>query len=222
MDVARVSGSGGPPGGGACCRRSTCPWRRRPGWPGMALRAAMGVDKKAIGGRGALRAVRSAGAIGVAGRGSGSGIAGGLGKVVLTMSSVNEWVVREYLEALGFLVRQPRKYQVVARSKGLHEEVDLLAVNPAVGARPALPEEMLWGAARTGAGGLRGRGRPRLAFREVHGGHAGEFAGGLSLRGTGLHSGRVEPNWGWRIRRRSCAWRICRRIPTRAPRRSIS
>ena len=62
------------------------------------------------------------------------------------MSSVNEWVVREYLEALGFLVRQPRKYQVVARSKGLHEEVDLLVVNPAVQAGSALPEAMLWGA----------------------------------------------------------------------------
>jgi hypothetical protein len=61
------------------------------------------------------------------------------------MSSVNEWIVSEYLEALGFLVRQPRKYQVVARSKGLHEEVDLLAVNPAVPAGTARPEAMLWG-----------------------------------------------------------------------------
>ena len=32
------------------------------------------------------------------------------------MASVNEWIVREYLEALGFLVRQPRKYQVMARA----------------------------------------------------------------------------------------------------------
>ena len=62
------------------------------------------------------------------------------------MSSVNEWVVREYLEALGFLVRQPRKYQVVARSKGLHEEVDLLAVNPAVPPGTPLPKAKLWGA----------------------------------------------------------------------------
>lgn len=62
------------------------------------------------------------------------------------MSSVNEWVVREYLEALGFLVRQPRKYQVVARSKGLHEEVDLLAVNPARKGPAVLPGAMLWGA----------------------------------------------------------------------------
>ena len=63
------------------------------------------------------------------------------------MASVNEWVVREYLEALGFLVRQPRKYQVVARSKGLHEEVDLLAVNPALKAAGPLPKAKLWGAA---------------------------------------------------------------------------
>lgn len=62
------------------------------------------------------------------------------------MSSVNDWVVREYLEALGFLVRQPRKYQVVARSKGLHEEVDLLALNPTVQGESAFPETMLWGA----------------------------------------------------------------------------
>ena len=60
------------------------------------------------------------------------------------MSSVNEWIVGEYLEALGFLVRQPRKYQVVARSKGLHEEVDLLAVNPSAQAGAARPETMLW------------------------------------------------------------------------------
>ncbi|HAL93115.1 MAG TPA: hypothetical protein DCM68_08855, partial [Verrucomicrobia bacterium] len=60
---------------------------------------------------------------------------------------MNEWIVREYLEALGFLVRQPRKYQVVARSKGLHEEVDLLAVNPAVPTRTAFPKAKLWGAA---------------------------------------------------------------------------
>ena len=62
------------------------------------------------------------------------------------MSSVNEWIVREYLEALGFLVRQPRKYQVVARSKGLHEEVDLLAVNPMLPPGHPIPKAKLWGA----------------------------------------------------------------------------
>ena len=62
------------------------------------------------------------------------------------MSSVNEWIVREYLESIGFLVRQPRKYQVVARSKGLHEEVDLIAVNPAVRPGTPVPTAKLWGA----------------------------------------------------------------------------
>ena len=63
------------------------------------------------------------------------------------MSSVNEWMVREYLESLGFLVRQPRKYQVVARSKNIHEEIDLLAVNPAIRAGQPLPKAKIWGAA---------------------------------------------------------------------------
>lgn len=59
------------------------------------------------------------------------------------MSSVNEQIVREYLESAGFLVRQPRKYQVVARSKGLEEEVDFLAVNPS-GDRAFRPAGLLW------------------------------------------------------------------------------
>lgn len=63
------------------------------------------------------------------------------------MSSVNEWLVREYLEALGFLVRQPRKYQVMARTKTLAEEVDLLAYNPAARLGQSLPRAKLWGAA---------------------------------------------------------------------------
>ena len=62
------------------------------------------------------------------------------------MASVNDWIVRDYLEALGFLVRQPRKYQVVARSKGAHEEVDLLALNPLAKPETPFPEKMLWGA----------------------------------------------------------------------------
>lgn len=61
------------------------------------------------------------------------------------MSSVNEWVVREYLEALGFLVRQPRKHQVQVRSKDKSEGVDLLAINPAAAAH-VVAEEMVWSA----------------------------------------------------------------------------
>jgi hypothetical protein len=61
------------------------------------------------------------------------------------MSAVSEWIVREYFESLGFLVRQPRKYQVSARPKQVEEEVDLLVVNPAV-AEQKVPDSNLWGA----------------------------------------------------------------------------
>ncbi len=62
------------------------------------------------------------------------------------MASVNEQIVRDYLEMQGFLVRQPRKYQIVARAKGANEEVDFLAVNPSAGAGGELPEAGVWGA----------------------------------------------------------------------------
>ena len=61
------------------------------------------------------------------------------------MSAVSEWIVREYFESLGFLVRQPTKYQVSARSKLAEEEIDLLAVNPNPGDEKK-SEEVLWGA----------------------------------------------------------------------------
>lgn len=64
------------------------------------------------------------------------------------MATVNEQIVRDYLETLGFLVRQPRKYQVVARAKGLNEEVDFLAVRPPSEASAAeWPDPGIWGAA---------------------------------------------------------------------------
>jgi hypothetical protein len=66
------------------------------------------------------------------------------------MSAVSEWIVREYFESLGFLVRQPRKYQVSSRPKYAEEEVDLLVANPAATAAASagsLPEAILWGAA---------------------------------------------------------------------------
>ena len=47
------------------------------------------------------------------------------------MSAIDEGIVREYFEQNGFLVRQPRKYQVVARRKTGDEEVDLVVFNPA-------------------------------------------------------------------------------------------
>lgn len=55
------------------------------------------------------------------------------------MAGVNETIVREYFETLGFLVHQPRKYVVMARSKRPEEEVDLIVVNPQVPADAAVP-----------------------------------------------------------------------------------
>ena len=65
------------------------------------------------------------------------------------MTSVNEQLVREYLETLGFCVRQVRKYSVIARAKASWEEADMLGINLAL--RPGSgegtqPETWLWGA----------------------------------------------------------------------------
>lgn len=46
------------------------------------------------------------------------------------MSAIDEGIVREYFEQNGFLVRQPRKYQVAARRKNAQEEIDLIVYNP--------------------------------------------------------------------------------------------
>jgi hypothetical protein len=46
------------------------------------------------------------------------------------MSAIDEGIVREYFEQNGFLVRQARKYQVVARRKLAEEEIDLIVYNP--------------------------------------------------------------------------------------------
>ncbi|MFC1498727.1 hypothetical protein ACFLS1_09715 [Verrucomicrobiota bacterium] len=59
------------------------------------------------------------------------------------MSAVNEWVVREYFESLGYLVSQPRKYNVPGRQKTAHEEVDLVVFNPKVREHKA-PENIIW------------------------------------------------------------------------------
>ena len=62
------------------------------------------------------------------------------------MAAVNEWVVREYFEALGYLVSQPRKYVVPGRQKKAEEEVDLVVFNPRVKAHK-VPEGMIWSSA---------------------------------------------------------------------------
>lgn len=61
------------------------------------------------------------------------------------MPSLSEMLVRDWLEQLGFLVCQPRKYQVVGRPKRAEEEPDLLAWNP-LGVGPA-PEPGVWNGA---------------------------------------------------------------------------
>lgn len=67
------------------------------------------------------------------------------------MASVNEQLVKDYLESLGYLLRQPRKYQVIARGKEPFEEADWLGLNPAVPEFAAVPGRRpkpgLWGAA---------------------------------------------------------------------------
>jgi len=60
------------------------------------------------------------------------------------MASVNEQIVREYLETLGFFVIQPTRYQVAARKKTAVEEIDLLINRPEYG-DGKLPAPGLWG-----------------------------------------------------------------------------
>ncbi|MBM4142906.1 MAG: hypothetical protein FJ225_04830 [Lentisphaerae bacterium] len=59
------------------------------------------------------------------------------------MSAVNEWVAREYFEAIGFLVSQPCKFVVPGRHKTAEEEIDLLVFNPAA-TEHRVPEEIVW------------------------------------------------------------------------------
>ena len=63
----------------------------------------------------------------------------------MKVSAVNEIIVREYFESLGYLVSQPRKYVVQGgRQKKADEEVDLVVMNPKV-KEHSLPEGMEWG-----------------------------------------------------------------------------
>lgn len=59
------------------------------------------------------------------------------------MSSVSEWITREYFESLGFMVRQPRKFQVISRPKLAEEEIDLLVLNP-LARDHRISDDMLW------------------------------------------------------------------------------
>ncbi len=78
------------------------------------------------------------------------------------MSAVNEWIVRDYFEFLGFFVAQPRKYQVPGRAKTAEEEIDLIVCNPRV-TEPKLPDHLVW----TGRD-LAGVGRAVVGVRGWH------------------------------------------------------
>jgi hypothetical protein len=75
---------------------------------------------------------------------------------------MNEQIVRDYFEALGFFVIQPNKYQVAARRKTAAEEIDLLVSRPA-GKNDELPEPGLWGSSE-----LRRVGRAIVSIRGWH------------------------------------------------------
>ena len=57
------------------------------------------------------------------------------------MSAINELVAREYFESLGYLVQQPRKYEV--RRKKVSEVADLVIFNPKVKDQ-VIPEHVVW------------------------------------------------------------------------------
>ena len=59
------------------------------------------------------------------------------------MSSVNENVVGEYFEQLGYLVSQPRKYVPSGRQKTADEELDLIVYNPQVSDHQ-IPGHLVW------------------------------------------------------------------------------
>lgn len=59
------------------------------------------------------------------------------------MTSVNEWIVREYFETLGYLVSQPRKYVVSGKQKKSDEEIDFVVHNPQVMER-RVPDHIVW------------------------------------------------------------------------------
>lgn len=61
------------------------------------------------------------------------------------MASVNEQIVREYFETLGFFVIQPNKHQVAARHKLDAEEMDLLITRPGPAGVFKAPKEVVWG-----------------------------------------------------------------------------
>ncbi len=59
------------------------------------------------------------------------------------MSSVSEWIVREYLEMLGFMVSQPCKHAFTRAIRRGEQDIGLMAVNLSI-THQELPDSMLW------------------------------------------------------------------------------
>lgn len=59
------------------------------------------------------------------------------------MANVTDEVVKEYFEAVGYLVIQPHKHAIASRSKTGEEDIDLVVVNPSV-AEHRVPENFVW------------------------------------------------------------------------------
>lgn len=66
------------------------------------------------------------------------------------MSSVNELIVREYFESLGYLVSQPCKYTVPGRRKRSEEEIEMVVHNPTVTQHQLPSRTVLWSSADLG------------------------------------------------------------------------
>lgn len=58
------------------------------------------------------------------------------------MSSVNEWIVREYFESLGYLVIQPCKYSAAGKKKP-EEHISFIIHNPAI-TENVIPGHLIW------------------------------------------------------------------------------
>lgn len=60
------------------------------------------------------------------------------------MSKINDSIVAEYFESLGFIVNRPCKYVIPGRAKTPDEEMALLVVNP-LAPENRIPGTVLWG-----------------------------------------------------------------------------
>lgn len=87
------------------------------------------------------------------------------------MANVTDAVVKEYFEAIGYLVSQPHKHAIAARSKTGEEDIDLVVVNPAV-TEHRVPENFVWDTAdlrgvRAAVVGVRGWHTERIYATDV-------------------------------------------------------